>query len=1157
MKKLILAGLVALQGMALAQVPTTGLIGRWEFNNNFSDGSPSVNNGSSTSPPTFIADRCNTANSACHFNGTTNYIQMISPGPAGSVARSLSFWLRTTNSTVWSPRVAFDYGTATGIGDSWQMVYNYCAAGIGLDVSNQAVIKGGACLSDGNWHHIVAVYSAVSTIYSNTDFYVDGVLQAINCNVSGLSQNVNTGSTYPVTIGRGATSAVRYWDGDLDDFYFYNRALTATEVQQLYNATNCGITSSPCFCNNSKIFTTPPVSGATSYAWTLPSGWSGVPSGNTNYVTATSTLGGVVTVNISTSCGGVLTRTVAATYCNNAGNSLTLTAGNVTICTNSVTATTATITSNNSGTTYNWLPGSLTGSMVTVSPTVTTVYTVTANNPDFCTTVKEVTVTVVDNCCTQTVTPDTRILSGTVSGPYISGLYLINSNVTLTGNTNFANSVFMMMPNVQITVPAGFNLNLDGSHLYACGLKMWQGITVQDAGSITSSTTYNNSTLVEDAIVAVDLSNITPSHVSPPINMSDVTFNKNYIGIKISNANPPVSTLPISLKGCVFSSRNLPFTASSWPSASISGLRFAAAGATAGIVPPYLLQSYPQASLKMPYTNQGSYAGIKIDNIANIPGSLTSAGVDIGVTYAGTYKEFNLFDGLGVGIDVTDASLTTINNVFQNMKYNQAIPGMSGSGIEHRIVSSINMNARLDLRPVAAGSQSTNFGNRFWDCYTGIHTDHIFEFYITYGIFRSDQKNTVTGFLPGNTGMLLETNRFDYLIQYNEFNNLNYGIKSINTAGPYNINNNPQNGIYTANLVIQQNYFGPQVASSTPLANEFSGDAIHITGPNAPVYQTAPTGGTGNIISNKIDRSYRGISINSMFNYPINILNNSVYLFDDVVFALTQYGIEAFDNMGNLVVGDNTLSSVGTSNGRLTLVYCRNNLGASSPIVSCNHLSNSYQGFEFNGNNSGALWLGNDMTTHQRGLVLSNNGIIGTQGSPSLGSGNRWLGTWSGPNFSTWCDNSNASSSVLYVFPAASFIPTSNNGSGSFTPYSLGTSIITTKKANYKCASPTYPSLPSQKPADVTGIKTEAFNGTGAVEVYPNPSQGKITIVGKTENEQLFCTVIDITGKVVLTASPVTNGFEATLNLDLQKGIYLIDIRTSDNKTSHKKLVIE
>jgi hypothetical protein len=121
MKKVITSLLIALASAAAAQIPTSGLIGRWEFSGNANDGSGSGNHGTVVGA-TLVNDRCGNPNSAYSFNGISDYITMLYSGPTGSASRSISFWMKT-NYTALSPTSMFTYGDATP-GGAFQVLCN-------------------------------------------------------------------------------------------------------------------------------------------------------------------------------------------------------------------------------------------------------------------------------------------------------------------------------------------------------------------------------------------------------------------------------------------------------------------------------------------------------------------------------------------------------------------------------------------------------------------------------------------------------------------------------------------------------------------------------------------------------------------------------------------------------------------------------------------------------------------------------------------------------------------------------------------------------------------------------------------------------------------------------------------------------------------------
>ncbi|WP_317898583.1 gliding motility-associated C-terminal domain-containing protein [Aurantibacillus circumpalustris] len=460
-----------------AQIPTSGLVGAWPFNGNASDVSGSNNHGT-VFGATLVPDRCGVPNAAYSFNGSTNYIQMLTTGPTGTLSRSVSFWAKTTNTIINSPKASFAYGSATGASDGFEIVWNYCARGVGLDLSNQALIKSNSCVADGQWHHIAIVYNAtVSTIYSTVNFYVDGgLLPGIVCNVSGTNASINTGTVFPVIIGCNIQGIVRHFLGSLDDFYLYNRAITATEVMQLYTYTTC---PSPVFGNtlvcpgSTNIYSVAPISNA-SYTWSLPGGWTGSSSTNTISVTAGSG-SGTISATASSTCGIFPTATLAV-------NTLSLPLLGVSS-TNSFLCTggSATLTASGANT-YTWLPGGSNNANLNISPMSTSVYTLIANALNSCSATVNYTQIVVNNANVVSFPPPSLCSGSTVSlsasgadtytwqpgnltGSIVTVAPLVTTSYTVIG---FSVPGCTGSAIVQVSVPSALTLNIASSSPTAC-----------------------------------------------------------------------------------------------------------------------------------------------------------------------------------------------------------------------------------------------------------------------------------------------------------------------------------------------------------------------------------------------------------------------------------------------------------------------------------------------------------------------------------------------------------------------------------------------------------------------------------------------------------------------------------------------------------------
>lgn len=131
----------------------------------------------------------------------------------------------------------FDWGTWTPTSDAivkFYMVDDNCKCDTWLTWEGGNKVPG---VQDNNWHHMAFVYDATT---SKLTLYVDGVA---NPNVpqwgSHGAEKIDGSKVTGLNIG-GNTNIKdmgwgQNWDGGLDQFRMYNKALTAAEVAALYN----------------------------------------------------------------------------------------------------------------------------------------------------------------------------------------------------------------------------------------------------------------------------------------------------------------------------------------------------------------------------------------------------------------------------------------------------------------------------------------------------------------------------------------------------------------------------------------------------------------------------------------------------------------------------------------------------------------------------------------------------------------------------------------------------------------------------------------------------------------------------------------------------------------------------------------------------------
>ena len=94
-------------------------------------------------------------------------------------------------------------------------------------------IHGGANVNDGQWHHFVGTSDAASNVRT---LWIDGVQMASQ----GLTGAITSDPNLPIMIGENPQADAREWNGEIDDVAIWNRALTETEILQIFTAGSAG-----------------------------------------------------------------------------------------------------------------------------------------------------------------------------------------------------------------------------------------------------------------------------------------------------------------------------------------------------------------------------------------------------------------------------------------------------------------------------------------------------------------------------------------------------------------------------------------------------------------------------------------------------------------------------------------------------------------------------------------------------------------------------------------------------------------------------------------------------------------------------------------------------------------------------------------------------
>lgn len=182
------------------------------------------NSGTLTNGPTF-----NSANGeSIVFDGTNDYIN-IPHNPIFDLTTSMSFnfWFKSTktvNSYISSKGENSFY---IGVGPSGQTANKMSFY---LNGTSGGWLQSVSDVSTGNWLHTALTWNGTTS-----SIYINGILD----NSASRSGTVPTGGSN-VTIGvrlNTSNNIVGAFLGNVSSFSIYNKALSATEIQQNFNAT--------------------------------------------------------------------------------------------------------------------------------------------------------------------------------------------------------------------------------------------------------------------------------------------------------------------------------------------------------------------------------------------------------------------------------------------------------------------------------------------------------------------------------------------------------------------------------------------------------------------------------------------------------------------------------------------------------------------------------------------------------------------------------------------------------------------------------------------------------------------------------------------------------------------------------------------------------
>ncbi|MBI5757713.1 MAG: tandem-95 repeat protein, partial [Planctomycetales bacterium] len=201
-----------------------GLVAWWTGENTAND-SVGGHSGTLKNGATFATGK---VGSAFRLDGQNDYVEIPTSSDLDPItAATLDAWVYFDQ----LPSVAGHTMTIVGKSPNLDLQadqdnrFHFLLANSGFRVASIATIQ------VGQWYHVAGVFAA-----NRLEIYVNGTLENTT-SLPGVSRLTNANA---LTIGASAVSPGRYFNGLIDEVDLFNRALSASEIQSIYNAQSAG-----------------------------------------------------------------------------------------------------------------------------------------------------------------------------------------------------------------------------------------------------------------------------------------------------------------------------------------------------------------------------------------------------------------------------------------------------------------------------------------------------------------------------------------------------------------------------------------------------------------------------------------------------------------------------------------------------------------------------------------------------------------------------------------------------------------------------------------------------------------------------------------------------------------------------------------------------
>jgi hypothetical protein len=234
---IILFLMLFISNIVSAQI-NNGLVLQMLFNGDAKDQTNYNNNGKLMGSTVYGEDRFGCECGAIGLNGINAYVTVPSSKTLSSPNKGITIatWLKVNAGTEYRKWLSICCKGDVVTEDSICPQYRFQATTITLSANTSFTESINTPFDFGIWYHYAMTYNG-----SMVSLYVNGVF-VFQYPYTGQLQSNNM----PLEIGRDMPGNLEYFNGSLDDFRIYNRALSVVEIASLFQDNSEATSAKPC-----------------------------------------------------------------------------------------------------------------------------------------------------------------------------------------------------------------------------------------------------------------------------------------------------------------------------------------------------------------------------------------------------------------------------------------------------------------------------------------------------------------------------------------------------------------------------------------------------------------------------------------------------------------------------------------------------------------------------------------------------------------------------------------------------------------------------------------------------------------------------------------------------------------------------------------------